>query len=132
MNFFTKLLRTQAQIQKDHQDVDPSTMSMTDRCDEIMRQQQFLLDEITELMTALGGPYEKASWKKWKADHKLLKTIYVEDLDFEEFEDIKGEAADVLIFVLNIVSLAGVDGDELLSAVAAKQNENLKRWESGY
>lgn len=132
MKNFQTLLRIQETIQRDHQGMDPESMTMTERADEMMRQQQYLLDEITELMTALGGPFGKASWKKWKADHETVKGMYVEDLDSDEWKEVVFESADVLIFVLNILALAGVSGEEVLQAVEDKQQENLERWESGY
>ena len=132
MKNFQTLLKIQETIQREHQGMDPESMTMTERADEIMRQQQYLLDEITELLTALGGPFGKASWKKWKADHGMVRNMYVGDLDSDEWKEVVFESADVLIFVLNILALAGVTGEEVLQAVEDKQQENIERWESGY
>ena len=132
MKKFEELLRIQSAIQRDHQGMDIEGMTMGERAQEIIRQQQYLLDEITELMTALGGGFGKAAWKRWKTHHETVMKMKPSDLDSLEWKEVVFEAADVLIFVLNILALADVTGEEVLQAVQDKQNININRWENGY
>ncbi len=132
MKTFDEVMTEQARIQIRHQGIDPSRMSITERADEIMRQQQYLLDEITEVLTALGGPYEKASWKKWKANHENLQNMGLGDLQESEFQEVIEECADVAIFAMNIFALCSVNPNALLQVIDRKQKVNLQRWESGY
>ena len=111
MKTFEDVMDAQLDIQRRHQGIDPDRLSLTERADEIMRQQQYLLDEITEVLTALGGPYGKASWKAWK---------------------VVEECADVAIFAMNIISLCGVKPSQLVQVIDRKQKVNLQRWENGY
>lgn len=129
---FDNVLSSQRLIQKERMGIDPSSMNLVEVADEIMRQQQYLLDEITEVLTALGGEHGKASWKAWKADHEKVKGKKLEDLTKEEAAELLGECADVFIFVLNILSLCGVTWYDILKATVEKQEVNIQRWENGY
>lgn len=107
-------------------------MSLTEISVEIMKQQQYLLDEITETLTALGGKHGKAAWKAWKADHEKVAEMKLNDLTTTEKDELTGECADVMIFALNIMALCGMEWGSLIEAVESKQRENISRWESGY
>ena len=132
MKTFEDVMDAQLDIQRRHQGIDPDRLSLTERADEIMRQQQYLLDEITEVLTALGGPYGKASWKAWKADHEKLQAMMIKDLQPREFHEVVEECADVAIFAMNIISLCGVKPSQLVQVIDRKQKVNLQRWENGY
>jgi len=132
MKTFEDVMDAQLDIQRRHQGIDPDRLSLTERADEIMRQQQYLLDEITEVLTALGGPYGKASWKSWKADHEKLQSMKIKDLQQRELHELVEECADVAIFAMNIFSLCGVKPSQLIQVIDRKQKVNLQRWENGY
>lgn len=112
--------------------VEPAADSLVEVCDNVMRTKQYLDDEISEVLTAVGGKLGKAAWKSWKADHKAADNVGLESLSAEEREELVGEVADVMIFAMNVGIHCGVGGKELLTAIREKQRVNLDRWQNGY
>ena len=132
MKNLTQLMEVQKTLQTRLKGNVNESISITQTADEIMLQQQYLLDEVTEVLTALGGAYGKASWKSWKKDHERLKLMTLKDLSPRERRELVDECADVMIFIMNIINLCEVEGDVLLQAIDRKQGINVERWESGY
>ncbi len=129
---FTGMLDNQQRIQREHFGFDCDDFSLTELATKIMETKQHLDDEITEVLTALGGDYGKAAWKHWKADHKKCSELCLDDLEEHLFEEVTGEVADVMIFAMNIAVQCGVNGYELAQAIAEKQAINEERQTNGY
>lgn len=106
--------------------------SITEVADEVMRQQQYLMDEVTEVLTALGGQLGKAAWKSWKADHAKASITKLSSLNRQEHDDLVSECADVMIFAMNIAIHCGIDSRDLSREIALKQEENVERWDNQY
>ena len=128
----TTILKRQTEIQRTEFDYDPDDFSLNEIADEVMKTQQYLQDEITEVLTALGGRFGKAAWKHWKADHARTGRMGLDDLTEDEYLDLIGECADVMIFAMNIAVQCGVNGYDLGTAIYKKQEENVERQKTGY
>lgn len=88
-------------------------------------------DEFKELIEAVGGQ-NNAIWKKWKANHVELCNEKWQDLNPEEILELKYEAIDIMHFVNNIFVALQMDAKEIGQMYAAKNKENLRRYESKY
>lgn len=129
----SRLMQRQDKIQREQFGFDVDDMSLTDIAGHIMQTKQHLADEVTETLNALGGEkYGKAAWKYWKQDHAKVAELTLDDLTEDEYEELVGEVADVMIFALNIAFFCGVSGYALAHAIYDKQDVNIIRQEQGY
>ena len=127
-----QITRTQERIQREEFGFDVDDYSLNELATKIMETKQHLDDEITEVLTALGGEYGKAAWKYWKADHKKTAMLKLDDLAEHEWEELCDEVADVMIFGLNIAIQCGVSGYALSESIRRKQEVNVERQRTGY
>jgi len=129
---FSGLIKRQAAIQREQFGYDCDDYDLTQIATKIMETQQHLQDEITEVLTALGGDYGKAAWKHWKADHAKCKELKIDDLTHAQHDELVGEVADVMIFAMNIAVQLGISGYSLAHEIEMKQDINVERQENGY
>lgn len=81
---------------------------------EYIREQAYALtDELHEATAETG-------WKSWATSNHINRDAY------------KGELADVFIFFMNLMLVAGITPSELLEMVKAKIAKNHKRQDDGY
>lgn len=128
------IMNAQGDMQANQFGFDLDDMSLTDVANHIMQTKQHLADEITETLNALGGEqFGKGAWKYWKkADHKAAAKATLDNLTEDEYDELEGEVADVIIFALNIAFFCGVSGFDLAHAIRTKQEINIDRQKSGY
>lgn len=88
-------------------------------------------DEFKELIEAVGAQ-NNAIWKKWKANHVELCNEAWQDLTEEEILELKYEAIDIMHFINNIFIALRMDAKEIGQMYAAKNKENLRRYENKY
>lgn len=106
--------------------------TLTTVANEVMKQKQFLDDEVTEVLTAIGGELGKSAWKSWKSDHGKAAITPMANLSRQEHDDLVGECADVMIFAMNIAIHCGIDARDLAKEIELKQEENVERWNNQY
>lgn len=91
----------------------PADLSDRDKMAYLRTQALALTDELHE---ALG----ETGWKDWASSNHINRDAY------------KGELADVLIFLMNLMLVANITPSELMESVKAKISQNHKRQDDGY
>jgi NTP pyrophosphatase (non-canonical NTP hydrolase) len=91
----------------------PSALEGTERKAYVREQALALTDELHEALAEIG-------WKSWATSTHLNREAY------------KGELADVLIFLMNLMLVADITPSELMESIKAKQVNNHKRQDDGY
>ena len=129
---FSGLMKRQEAIQREQFGFDCDDFDLTEIAAKVMITQQHLQDEITEVLTALGGEHGKSAWKHWKSDHAKCKELKLDDLTHAQHDELVGEVADVMIFAMNIAVQCGISGYALAHEIETKQDINVERQENGY
>lgn len=99
--------------------------------DWMKNQRDAINDEFKELIEAVGNQ-NNAIWKTWKADHVKISNENWKDLTEEEMLELKYEAIDIMHFVNNIFVALQMDAKEIGQMYAAKNAENLRRYNAKY
>lgn len=99
--------------------------------DWMKNQRDAIGDEFKELIEAVGKQ-DNAIWKTWKANHVELSNEPWKDLTEEEMLELKYEAIDIMHFVNNIFVALQMDAKEIGQMYAAKNAENLRRYNAKY
>lgn len=99
--------------------------------DWMKNQRDAINDEFKELIEAVGNQ-NNAIWKTWKAGHVKLSNENWKDLTEEEMLELKYEAIDIMHFVNNIFVALQMDAKEIGQMYAAKNAENLRRYNDNY
>lgn len=115
---FTRLLERQNNLQAFLLGKFPILMTDNEKAEFIRTQ---VLAAQAELIEVLNETH----WKPW-ATRPLDESIVPSLAKFT------GEMADVFIFFMNLMLVAGVSMTDLCKAVDAKQQINLTRWQNGY
>lgn len=103
--------------------------------DFLLMNEHALVDELHEMMDALGGIKDgisSAAWKPWKKDHKKITDIKLKDLSEGDLKELKMEAIDAWHFFMNILCTLNVSAEELTNYYFSKNKENIARQERGY
>jgi NTP pyrophosphatase (non-canonical NTP hydrolase) len=114
---FSRVMKTQRDIQTMHMGGDPAEMTP-----ELKR--TFIRSMTLALMAEAVEALDETQWKPWaRIDNN--KPI----VDRDKF---RGELADVFIFLMNLMLVGDITSTELLAAVEAKQRINIQRQLDGY
>ncbi len=101
----------------------------------LMVTEHAIVDELHEMMDAVGGIDDgvgNAAWKPWKSTHKDIRTKKLSDLSPGDLKELKMEFIDVMHFVFNAGLAIGVTPDELYNYYISKNEENWDRQKRGY
>ena len=93
------------------------------------------MDEVMEMMDALGGikdGYGNGAWKYWKQDYKKAKEDTLADLSNRDLLELKFEYVDMFHFFINWGLMLGMTGTELIDMYVSKNKENFERQKRGY
>lgn len=110
---FSRLLERQRTIQKVFIGDDPGNLDPERKMAFIMETGTALIHEVVEAMNETG-------WKPWASSNHINVEAYGEEL------------ADVFIFLMNMMLIAGITTRDLALLVDQKQSKNLRRQSAGY
>lgn len=133
-------LNEMLELQKSLQErISPGFYSENESIDSIAKfflaNKHALEDELGETLDALGGIHDgigNSSWKWWKANNKLAKTMTINDLSTRDLLELKMEIVDQFHFFMNQMIKVGMTGDELFNMYMSKNQENVNRQEQNY
>lgn len=106
--------------------------------DFLLDQKQAFDDEFNELILSIAGTSKPANdqsavWKKWKSNYDSLRSEEInEGLSEDEITERNFEMVDIMHFVFNMLLAVGLDSDKLHYLYMLKNEENLRRYNSGY
>jgi hypothetical protein len=111
--------------------------TMGEILDYLQRQDDAIADETRELYTALGemsrGEKEaSAIFKPWKQRHDEARSRRWEDISNEDKLEIMFEMIDQIHFVLVKLMTLRIDAKDMFVLYYLKQQENIRRYNSGY
>lgn len=111
-----------------------SEFTIGDIIDFLMITNHAIIDELHEMVDAVGGIDDgvgNAAWKPWKSANKEIRQRKLSDLSDGDLKELKMEFIDVLHFVFNAGLAIGVTADELYNFYLSKNQENWDRANSG-
>lgn len=114
---------------------DYPNMNLAELKDYLMMNNHALVDELHEMLDAVGGIEDgigSAIWKPWKSDHPQAKIMDLSHLSEGDRKELLFEVADVLCFFMNIPIALGIEPKELYNVYMAKAQENKDRQDNGY
>lgn len=84
------------------------------------RKMSFMMETGLAIMKEVGEALDETGWKPWAKSNHINEGPY------------KGELADVMIFLMNMMLMVDMTPGEMIKLVLAKQKINLDRQASGY
>lgn len=126
--------RTQEMYFKKQNDKQFSEFTIGDVVDYLFMTNHAIVDELHELMDAVGGIADgvgNAAWKPWKSKNKEIRAKKLSDLSEGDLKELKMEWIDTMHFVFNAGLAIGVTPDEFYNYYLSKNEENWKRADSG-
>jgi hypothetical protein len=106
-----------------------------DVVDFLMVTEHAIVDELHEMMDAVGGIEDgegNAAWKPWKGAHEEIRKRKLSDLSPGDLKELKMEWIDVMHFVFNAGLAIGVTPNEFYNYYLSKNEENWDRQKRGY
>jgi len=106
-----------------------------DIIDFLMVNQHAIVDELHEMMDAVGGIDEgvgNAAWKPWKAVNQEIRQKRLTDLTPGDLKELKMEWIDVMHFVFNAGLAVGITPQEFYNYYLSKNEENWERQRNNY
>ena len=106
-----------------------------DVVDFLMVTEHAIVDELHEMMDAVGGIDDgvgNAAWKPWKGMHEAVRGKSLKDLSPGDLKELKMEWIDVMHFVFNAGLAIGVTPQEFYNYYLSKNEENWDRQRRGY
>ena len=94
-----------------------------------------IIDELHEMMDAVGGIEDgegNAAWKPWKSSHSEIRDKKLSDLTPGDLKELKMEWIDVMHFVFNAGLAIGVTPKEFYNYYLSKNEENWNRQRNNY
>lgn len=110
-------------------------MDMRQLKDFLLTNEHALVDELHEMMDALGGIKDgigSGAWKHWKKSHHSLEQMKVTDLSANDRQELLMEFVDALHFFMNIPNALQFTSAEVFNAYFSKHKENIDRQLKGY
>lgn len=92
-------------------------------------------DELREMMDALGGIKDgigSGVWKPWKKAHKLADEYTFNKMTNSDKKELKMELVDLMHFFFNLCAAVNMTPEELFNYYMAKNEENIRRQNTGY
>ena len=112
-----------------------SEMNIGDVIDFLMVTNHAIIDELHEMVDAVGGIEDgvgNAAWKPWKSANPEIRQKKLSDLSPGDLKELKMEWIDVMHFVFNAGLAIGVTSDEFYNYYLSKNEENWDRQKNNY
>ncbi len=112
-----------------------SEYNIGDVVDFLMINNHAIIDELHEMMDAVGGIDDgkgNAAWKPWKSANPEVRKMKLSDLSEGDLKELKMEFIDVMHFVFNAGLAIGVTPSELYNYYLSKNEENWNRAKNNY
>ena len=112
-----------------------SEFTIGDVVDFLLLTEHAIIDELHEMIDAVGGIKDgvgNAAWKPWKSANKETRTKKLSDLSPGDMKELKMEWIDVMHFVFNAGLAIGVTPNEFYNYYISKNEENWNREKRGY
>ena len=106
-----------------------------DLIDFLMVNNHAIIDELHEMVDAVGGIEDgagNAAWKPWKSKNPEIRKQKLSDLTPGDLKELKMEWIDVMHFVFNAGLAIGVTSDEFYNYYRSKNEENWDRQKNNY
>jgi len=106
-----------------------------DLIDFLMVNNHAIIDELHEMVDAVGGIEDgvgNAAWKPWKSKNPEIRKQKLSDLTPGDLKELKMEWVDVMHFVFNAGLAIGVTSDEFYNYYLSKNEENWDRQKNNY
>lgn len=106
-----------------------------DLIDFLMVNNHAIIDELHEMVDAVGGIEDgvgNAAWKPWKSTNPKVRKQKLSDLTPGDLKELKMEWVDVMHFVFNAGLAIGVTSDEFYNYYLSKNEENWDRQKNNY
>lgn len=112
-----------------------SEFNIGDVIDFLMVTNHAIIDELHEMVDAVGGIEDgagNAAWKPWKSKNPEVRKQKLSDLTPGDQKELKMEFIDVMHFVFNAGLAIGVTPKEFYNYYLSKNEENWNRQENNY
>jgi hypothetical protein len=112
-----------------------SDFTIGDVVDFLMITNHAIIDELHEMMDAVGGIEDgvgNAAWKPWKSTNPEIRKKKLSDLTEGDIKELKMEWIDVMHFVFNAGLAIGVTPKEFYNYYLSKNEENWERQKNNY
>jgi hypothetical protein len=112
-----------------------SEFNIGDVIDFLMVTNHAIIDELHEMVDAVGGIEDgagNAAWKPWKSKNLEVRKQKLSDLTLGDQKELKMEWIDVMHFVFNAGLAIGVTPKEFYNYYLSKNEENWNRQENNY
>jgi hypothetical protein len=112
-----------------------SDFTIGDLIDFLMVNNHAIVDELHEMVDAVGGIHDgvgNAAWKPWKSSNTEIRTKMLNNLSDGDLKELKMEWIDVMHFVFNAGLAIGVTPKEFYNLYLAKNDENWNRQRNDY
>ena len=106
-----------------------------DVIDFLMVTNHAIIDELHEMVDAVGGIEDgagNAAWKPWKSKNPEIRKQKLSDLTPGDLKELKMEFIDVMHFVFNAGLAVGVTPKEFYNYYLSKNEENWDRQKNNY
>ena len=106
-----------------------------DVVDFLMWTEHAIVDELHEMMDAVGGMHDgvgNAAWKPWKNANPEARKRKLSDLSDRDLKELKMEWIDVMHFVFNAGLALGITSKEFYNFYLSKNEENWSRQKNNY
>ena len=106
-----------------------------DVIDFLMINNHAIIDELHEMVDAVGGIKDgvgNAAWKPWKSANPEIRKSKLSDLSPDDLKELKMEWIDVMHFVFNAGLAVGVTPAEFYNYYLSKNEENWSRQRNNY
>ena len=112
-----------------------SEFNIGDVIDFLMVNNHAIIDELHEMVDAVGGIEDgvgNAAWKPWKSTNPKVRKQKLSDLTPGDLKELKMEWIDVMHFVFNAGLAIGVTPKEFYNYYLSKNEENHERQRNNY
>jgi hypothetical protein len=112
-----------------------SEFNIGDVIDFLMVNNHAIIDELHEMVDAVGGIEDgvgNAAWKPWKSTNPKVRKQKLSDLTPGDQKELKMEWIDVMHFVFNAGLAIGVTPKEFYNYYLSKNEENHERQRNNY
>ena len=112
-----------------------SEFNIGDVIDFLMVNNHAIIDELHEMVDAVGGIEDgvgNAAWKPWKSTNPKVRKQKLSDLTPGDQKELKMEWIDVMHFVFNAGLAIGVTPNEFYNYYLSKNEENHERQRNNY
>lgn len=112
-----------------------SEFTIGDVVDFLMVTEHAIVDELHEMMDAVGGQHDgvgNAAWKPWKSANTEARQCRISDLSERDLKELKMEWIDVMHFVFNAGLAIGVTPAEFYNLYLSKNEANWERQRNNY